>query len=789
MYHIHHIHTKTSICFLFVLICSIGNYNLISAQEVKPEQQLIVEFNSALVKIPAGLRTLSLSQPLSFLPPGLQSALVKHGGVSLSKAFPAFSPADALRTSRTGEHIQMPDLSHIYIIMLSSDVIPKSVSDSLQNLPYVLFAEPNGITITQAIYPNDPRFDNPSGSGSGGQQWNLLNTGQSFGTHDADIDAPEAWDITKGSSSTKIGIIDSGIRSSHEDLNGKVSGDTRTGDHGTHVAGIAAAKTNNSKGIAGIDWNAQIINKVNGDDPTTYNAIIGAVNIGADILNNSYVLCSNCINPIPTPRYSTLVRRAFATAYKMNVVSAASMGNYNNSSIYYPAGFGQGMIAVGATNRNDQRWSSSNSLGSNTGNHLDVVAPGVGIVSTTSLTTSSYNSYTGTSMAAPHIAGIAGLLLAKKPSLYNDDIEQLIKLSAEDVNAANKPGFDTEMGHGRVNAHKALLRLQSPYVLNHYTANGGTVVNVTQENKALYDVPGLANGPYIVRRNEVRKTVTFPYMSEVHVWGRGVATNGYSIANPNFGMGWNQPVTVSNNRATLRTYVYEVFTISGQRIGWFPASPSNVRFAYTVHGKRGTPPLNVSINGLNYINRGTRGTWSANASGGTSPYSFTWYRSYSGSSGPWTYVGSGNSYSQTASIDFWLRLVGTDSGSNSDRAVLKINVLSCSNPPCAEPRKNALETSEIPTDFRFHHNYPNPFNPTTNLSFDLPEQARVRLEVYNIMGRRVATVVQNNALSAGTHEFLFDASALSSGLYIARMRAIGTSGQVFTRNLKMQLIK
>ncbi len=82
------------------------------------------------------------------------------------------------------------------------------------------------------------------------------NYGQSGGTDDADIDAPEAWGIFKGSSNIKIGIIDGGVENWHEDLSGKVSGDTGWGwnGHGFHVAGIAAANTDNSVGIAGVDW-------------------------------------------------------------------------------------------------------------------------------------------------------------------------------------------------------------------------------------------------------------------------------------------------------------------------------------------------------------------------------------------------------------------------------------------------------------------------------------------------------------------------------------------------------
>ncbi len=775
MHQLHSKKVKLTIGLLFLFVLAIGNYGFANAQKTKPEQELIVQFKSNMVELPLGLRTVSLLQPVSFLSSELQAKLREQGAETLSKAFPEFSLSDTLKISRTGEKVRLPDLSQIYVLKLRSDMNRKNALDSLQKMSEIIFIEPNGSAISQVVNPDDPRFDNPSSPGSGGEQWNLLNTGQNSGTNNADIDASEAWSITKGSSNTNIAIIDYGILSTHEDLSGKVTGDAISSDHGTHVAGIAAAKTDNGKGIAGIDWNAQIINEVIGGDPATSGAILSAINRGADIINSSFALCSNCYNQIPTPRYSTLVRRAYANAYKMNLVSAASMGNYNTSNVYYPVGFGQGMIAVGATNRNDTRWEWNSSQGSNIGNHIDVVAPGEDITST--INNGGYAVYTGTSMASPHIAGIAGLLLAKNSSLYNDDIEQLIRLSAEkvrqDLYTYNSNGWNTEMGHGRVNAHQALLRLQSPYVLNHHTATGGYVANVTQETKIFYDTPGLSDGQYVVKRNEVRKSVSFPYMSEVHVWGRGVATNGYSIANPNFAMGWNAPVSVTNNSAVLKTYVYEVWTELGQRIGWFPTSPSNATFAYTVHGKPGTPPMSVYLSGLSHIPAGTVAKYTAVVSNGVSPFSYQWKR---------------NGINVGTNSIYYLPTEPTDSGP----LTLSVTVTDANNKVASDnitvfvdPYLNQANT---PQEFTLSENYPNPFNPTTQISYALPEVADVTITVYNIMGQQVATLV-NTSMSAGFHNVNFDASNVSSGIYIARMVARGQSGDTFTKELKMQLIK
>jgi thermitase len=162
------------------------------------------------------------------------------------------------------------------------------------------------------------------------------------------------------------------------------------------------------------------------------------------------------------PRYSTIVRLAFAYAYKYNRVAAVAMGNDYGSVVNYPAAFGQGIIAVGATTNSDTRAPYST-----TGNHIDVSAPGGywdqnerQIYST--VPGGGYNYMSGTSMATPYVTGIASLLKGYNPSLYNDDIENIIRLSADDKGPT---GWDIEYGTGRVNARNALDHLRPPYTL------------------------------------------------------------------------------------------------------------------------------------------------------------------------------------------------------------------------------------------------------------------------------------------------------------------------------------
>src|SRR5690554_7488590 len=98
------------------------------------------------------------------------------------------------------------------------------------------------------------------------------------------------------------------------------------------------------------------------------------------------------------------------------------------------------------------------------------------------------------------------------------------------------------------------------------------------------------------------------------------------------------------------------------------------------------------------------------------------------------------------------------------------------------------ESESVPDHFTLSQNYPNPFNPSTQITYALPEKATVTLKIYNIMGQEIATLV-NTDISAGFHGVTFDAGNLSSGMYIAKINAIGTSGEVFSQELKMQLVK
>jgi subtilisin family serine protease len=342
--------------------------------------------------------------------------------------------------------------------------------------PEVDYAEPDWTVYTMLTTPNDQYYT---------QQWALRNVGQypAYGNNDVDIDADEAWDIFTGSTDVTIAVIDTGVDLNHPDLQAKivpgydyVNNDATADDdnmHGTACASLAAAMTNNSTGMSGVDWNARIMPMkalaANGSGYTT--DIIDCVNWarqnGADVISMS----------LGGGGYSSTFNSAITTAYNAGVAVIAAAGNDNASSISYPAAYSNCM-AVGALSPCNERKSPSSCdgeywWGSNYGTGLDVMAPGVDLRSAT------INSYilnmNGTSGATPHVAGVAALIKGADPTLTAGEIYTIIRDSAVDMGTI---GYDTTTGYGRLNAYAALL-LVSPPDPCEVDADGPAIVHST----------------------------------------------------------------------------------------------------------------------------------------------------------------------------------------------------------------------------------------------------------------------------------------------------------------------
>ena len=294
----------------------------------------------------------------------------------------------------------------------------------------VAYAEPDFVAEVMAS-PNDPWF---------GNQWGMVK-----------VQSPQAWDVTVGSPSIKIAILDTGVDLDHPDLAGKIISNINfstsgTVDdvygHGTHVAGIAAAITNNGIGVAGLGYSCTIMNvKVLGDTGGgAYSAIaagiIWAADNGAQIINLSLGGWSS----------SQTLEDAVNYAWNKGVAVVAAAGNLGSTAPIYPAYY-TNCIAVAGTDADDAKASWSNH-----GDWVDVAAPGASIYST--LKNGSYGYMSGTSMASPHVAGLAALVFttisdANSDGKLNDEVRSRIEATCDDIGVSG-------IGYGRINAARAV---------------------------------------------------------------------------------------------------------------------------------------------------------------------------------------------------------------------------------------------------------------------------------------------------------------------------------------------
>lgn len=375
----------------------------------------------------------------------------------LVKFNPAASPAEVALIHRQNEGQVKKLIAElgVQVVTVPSGKVLEKVRAYRAN-PKVVYAEPDYLAKAD-LSPDDPYFS---------QQWGLTK-----------IQAMQAWDITTGVSEVKIAILDTGVYLTHPDLSAKIiesvnfTTSTTANDsygHGTHVAGIAAASTNNSLGTAGLGYNSTILNvKVLGDDGYgSYSwisqGIIWAADNGAKVINMSLGGTSP----------SSTLEAAINYAWQKGVVVVASAGNNSSSTPSYPAYYAK-VIAVAATDSSDRI-----AYYSSYGDWVDVASPGSSIYST-----KIYNSYgymSGTSMAAPHVSGLASLVFTcvtdtNGNHLVNDEVRTQIETTCDDIGATN-------IGGGRINAYKA--------VQTQTTTETGTIAGVVTDSATGSPVPG-----------------------------------------------------------------------------------------------------------------------------------------------------------------------------------------------------------------------------------------------------------------------------------------------------------
>ena len=351
----------------------------------------------------------------------------------------------------------------VHVVAIPPRETVEAMVEAYRRNPDVEFAEPNYL-LRVSVTPNDTLFQ---------YQYALSNTGQTIGSLPgspkgqarADIRATAGWEESKGRPEVVIAVIDSGLDLAHPDLKNKVlnsgrdfvNNDFDASDdhgHGTMVAGIAAAETNNGEGVAGVAWLSKILplkamdSTGTGSTDKVAEAIRYAADNGAQVINLS----------LGTDQPSQTLREACKYASEKGAFIAAAAGN-KGAAVHYPAAYDNYVFAVAATDYNDARADFS-SLGA----EVDAAAPGVRILAPypTALTPAGYLPYAygdGTSFATAHVSGMAALVKSLKPGLSPSQVMNILRYSADDVNAAAYQGKDEFLGYGRVNLEKAIVPL------------------------------------------------------------------------------------------------------------------------------------------------------------------------------------------------------------------------------------------------------------------------------------------------------------------------------------------
>ncbi|ATD00481.1 S8 family serine peptidase [Pseudoalteromonas spongiae] len=391
----------------------------------------------------------------------------------------------------------------------------KGAISKLQNHPAVEYVEPDHIVSINA-QPDDPQFSD---------LWGLHNTGQTGGTNDADIDAPEAWDISTGSRDVVVGIIDTGVDHTHEDIQAnawvnpnEIAGDgidndgngyiddihginaiTDVGDpmddqgHGTHVAGTIGATGNNSQGVVGVNHSVSMVGckflSAQGTGSTSdaikcINYMVGLKNAGVDIkvLNNSW----------GGGGFSQALSDAITASEQADILFVAAAGNDavdNDANPHYPSSYEHdSVLAVASTDHSDNM-SNFSQWGLTS---VDMGAPGSSILST--VPGNGYATYSGTSMATPHVAGAAALVLSLNPTLSALQLKELL-MNSGDANAALQ---GKTVAGTRLNVYSALEQSNPEPGFRLITSPTSQTVTAGQTATYEFEIASVANWDDVV---------------------------------------------------------------------------------------------------------------------------------------------------------------------------------------------------------------------------------------------------------------------------------------------------
>ncbi|UCG51844.1 MAG: S8 family serine peptidase [Candidatus Latescibacterota bacterium] len=694
-------------------------YNEIYVPFRSPAPSLYYVRNQMVIKLTANAPTLSVIQADETVLTGidgLDDLNQKYGVTQFVREFPDVR-SPVIEQPNNLPQVPQEDLTKYYILEFNKEFDLEEVMRAYLDHEYVEKVEPIGVHPVYEMIPNDPYFLS--------DQWNFMDT------EDNDVDATDAWDLETGDETVLLGCLDTGVQYNSRDLGGlspytdgnvwinqfEYDGDPGVDDdgngfvddwigwdfvdniygawpgedadepdneptdfngHGTHVAGIMGAITNNGVMVAGLagGWNTGPTAPANGVKVMALRigwsaphpiygyevgyvrmdfaaqAIYYAVNKGVTAINCSWG-SSN------TGGLGAAVTNAIANG----VIVVHAAGNEGVSTPDY-LGSRTDVLNVCATDSDDVKapWS-------NYGTWVDLAAPGVDVISTYSL---HYNPnyvawVSGTSQAAPHVAGAAGMLKSYDATLTWQEITDLIVDYTDNIDHLN-PAYAGLMGSGRLNVFKSLDAAVTPSVTV-IQPNGGEVLYIGQEYEIIWDASDNVG---------IDSTLV-----------------DYSVDS---GVEWTRIATLEGNPGSF------LWTVTGP-----PSDQCRVRVTcYDAVGKFGS-----DISDDDFCPPYVAGSDGANPGGG-------------------------------------VKIVGPD---------------------------------QAPAAFALYQNRPNPFNPTTRIDYAVREGCHVRLDVFNVMGQRVTTLV-NEYQTAGYKTVDWDANRVASGVYFYRLQA-----KNFVHTRKMILMK
>lgn len=706
------------------------------------------------------------------------------------------------------------------------DMANKFYEDGLVN-----YSEPDFYcTNTLADTANDPYF---------WYQWAIRNLGNNVPTNppgvivDCDMDVDSAWNITKGDTSIKVCVIDTGVDTNHVDIRPNLllnlgwdyaDNDPYPydlGSHGTQCASISAGVGNNLIGLAGIAYRCKIIPIRAIGGISAYhgyaNSFIHAWTRGADVITNSWGQVGGA---------SSLLYNAISDAarYGRNgkgcVICFAS-GN-ENGTMRFPAIVHPDIIVVGGLAPCNKRKSPSDgcsgeSWGASYGSNLDLVAPCVKIYAAT-VGGGYTNSFNGTSSATPNAAGVCALLLSANPNLTRLEVESYVSVSAERVGTYSYDSvklygtWNNEMGYGRINARLALALMltgtdkAAPLIYHDNLLYSSTdsltrvAVAIIKDNRKvatgtyaprLYYRVGSGSFSYVNAFTVVGDTFKFNIpgqnpgsVVEYYFAAQDTSTPANMSTLPSGGSGINPPG--SSAPSTRFTYA-----VGKYKVGVSTTTPKICPNSSTIYDTINIPPfgsnnlvidVDVKVNishrtdsdvELYLLKASSQSELTSDNGGSSDSYVNTIFDDEASipiTSGTAPFTGRFRPETPLTVFDNQV-VEGLWILQMNDDAAGDFGTLdSWIIEITYQTTVGTEQTITIPSRYELHQNYPNPFNPLTKIQFDIPKASLVDIKIFDVLGREVTTLINEMKLP-GIYHIDFSGENLASGIYYLRMNA------------------